>query len=239
MSIYEFIKYFFRTTNGPISIETFGLAHLILVIIAVLLVIFTLKTKIKNRSMEKFLGYTLLVYNISFYAWYIITGYHLYSEGLPLYYCRIVSIIFTLNFVFGLNFLRPLAAYLGLFGSTTAFVYPLFDYFEFPHYTYFTFLVCHYCILMASFLMLKENPRIVNYVNATKTVLLLILINGLSYFVNELSGGNYNTMSQPPFMASLFENRPTYIYFIFANLFSFLCIAICHKIFNLVKKRLK
>jgi len=88
-------------------------------------------------------------------------------------------------------------ALMGVSGAIFALGYPVFDPYNFPHITSFSFLLGHYCLLVNSLIYLLrcydssllKNREIVLY-----TFVLDLFLVG----VNQVTGGNYGLMARPP-----------------------------------------
>ena len=91
----DFLKYLFRNTAEYSDFNIFGLAHITILFIGILGIVFILKRMNVSRKFERILGIVLLAQQIILYTWYLRSGYKLLTEGLPLYHCRIAIIYFT------------------------------------------------------------------------------------------------------------------------------------------------
>ncbi len=232
----EEIKYFFRTTNDGLSFINFSGLHLFFIILILVAFILFAK-KIKNiYKWKKIIGTFFLFYNVIFYSWYFITGYTGMKESLPLYFCRISIILYTINFLFDKKFFYKELLYIGFFGPISAFFYPTLDMFKFPHFTYFTFFIGHLFLLFATILVLKENSKIISIKNCLRAMIFALVVNIISYFVNIKYDGNYNCINQSPLFPQLFANYPSYVYSITASILILIIIFIAHLILKIVKR---
>ena len=74
------------------------------------------------------------------YTWYLWQGFPLYIS-LPLYHCRMAmfAVLLLKN-----SRIKSYFAIMGVVGTYCALIYPVFDPYEFPHITGFSFLIGHY-----------------------------------------------------------------------------------------------
>ena len=89
----DFLKYLFRNATEYSDFNIFGLAHITILFIGILGIVFILKRMNVSRKFERILGIVLLAQQIILYTWYLRSGYKLLTEGLPLYHCRIAIIL--------------------------------------------------------------------------------------------------------------------------------------------------
>lgn len=138
---------------------------------------------------------------VSLYSWYLWVGWPL-SGSLPLYHCRIT--MFVLLWARS-GRLKRYFAYLGVFGSVVALVYPVFDPFNFPHITLFSFVLGHYALVVNSLIYLLSNP---SQKNLSKSLIwsYTLLMNAVMLVANILWGGNYGFLARTPILQT--ENIP-------------------------------
>ena len=96
----DFLKYLFRNTAEYSDFNIFGLAHITILFIGILGIVFILKRMNVSRKFERILGIVLLAQQIILYTWYLRSGYKLLTEGLPLYHCRIAIILIGIGLFF-------------------------------------------------------------------------------------------------------------------------------------------
>ena len=133
---------------------------------------------------------------VALYGWYLWKDLPL-SATLPLYHCRLA--------MFALLLLRDgrlknYFAIMGVVGSYCAFIYPVFDPYDFPHITGFSFLLGHYALLVNGLntLFRTYSPY---PVSARMLTVGTLLLNLFLVAVNHLTGGNYGLLKHPPFIS--------------------------------------
>ena len=89
----NFSKYFFRNTSEYFNFKIFGWQHITILFIGILGIISIIKRIAVNRKFERIVGIVLLSQQTILYTWYLLSGYNLLIEGLPLYHCRIAIIL--------------------------------------------------------------------------------------------------------------------------------------------------
>ncbi|HEL1579966.1 TPA: TIGR02206 family membrane protein [Streptococcus suis] len=134
---------------------------------------------------------------VSLYTWYIVADSPL-SESLPFYHCRL-AMLFILWAKPGP--LKRYFAYLGLFGSLSAFIHPVFDPFAFPHLTFFTFVIGHYALTVNCMLYLLSDLE-GEMLKGKEVVKYTLIMNMLILGVALLTGGNYGFLRQAPLVNS-------------------------------------
>ena len=147
----DFLKYFFRKTSKYCNFKMFGWQHIAILFIGTLGIISMIKRIAVNRKFEKIIGIVLLSQQIILYAWYLLSKYHVLTEGLPLYHCRVAIILMGIGLLFNKRICRKLGSMWGLIGAVFALIYPSgLDPFLFPHITQFSFFIGHLFLLWGS-----------------------------------------------------------------------------------------
>ena len=82
----NFSKYFFRNTSEYFNFKIFGWQHITILFIGILGIISIIKRIAVNRKFERIVGIVLLSQQTILYTWYLLSGYNLLIEGLPLYW---------------------------------------------------------------------------------------------------------------------------------------------------------
>lgn len=159
-----------------------------------LVLIYTSIRYATNSSYRKTFKILQAIQLLALYAWYV--SFHIpYANSLPFYHCRLAMLAVLLlpdNWRSKQYF-----ALLGASGAVFALVYPVFDPYNFPHITSFSFLLGHYCLLVNSLVYLMnhyDKSLLKKYRIIAYTFVLDLLMVG----VNALTGGNYGLMASPP-----------------------------------------
>ena len=90
-------------------------------------------------------------------------------------------------------------ALLGASGAIFALVYLVFDPYDFPHITSFSFLIGHYALLVNSLIYLMnhyDKTLLKKYMIVAYTFILNLFLVG----VNQVTGGNYGLLNKTPFI---------------------------------------
>lgn len=130
------------------------------------------------------------------YTWYVVYSLPI-SNSLPLYHCRLA--MFALVLWPGKSRFKQYFALLGASGAFFALVYPVFDPYDFPHVTSFSFLVGHYALWVNALIYLFKNYQ-PNLLKRWQLAVITLAINAGLVLVNILTGGNYGLLSEPPFI---------------------------------------
>ena len=132
---------------------------------------------------------------LSLYIWYIWQGFPL-DDSLPLYHCRLAMLALLL---LKDSKIKSYFALMGLVGGFCAIVHPVFDPYDFPHISSFSFVVGHYALLVNSLNYLLNTYSTYPIHKNMIMVLTLILNMGL-LVVNHLVGSNYGLLRHTPFI---------------------------------------
>ena len=186
----------FLTTNQtePPLISAF--AYSLMMALLLLSIYATIKYH-KNPTFIKSMKILQLFQLAILYSWYV--GFQLpLANSLPLYHCRLA--MFAVVFLPDKWRSKQYFALLGASGALFALGYPVFDPYDFPHITSFSFLIGHYALLVNSLLYLM------NHYDKTqlKKYMIVLYTFGLNAFlvgVNQITGGNYGLLTRPPFIS--------------------------------------
>ena len=113
-------NYFFRSVPENTKFASFGKMHIFILIIGFLISYLIIKKLQVNRNFELIVAFVLLIQQITLYSWYHISNYNPFTEGLPLYHCRVAILALALGLIFKINLLLNIGAYWGIFGSISA-----------------------------------------------------------------------------------------------------------------------
>ncbi len=194
----ENIYYFFRNNATKSNFTTFGTWHLLLLFIALIGVLLLFKYKLVNKNLELFIGYILVFQQVILFAWYLISNYNLIKEGLPLYHCRIAIISVGIGLITNKKSLMKIGSYLGIFGSTSALLFPSMDPFIFPHITQFSFFIGHLFLLWGSIYILFIKKIGMTSTDFKSVLIFINTYHILMFILNKIIGSNYAYMSASP-----------------------------------------
>ena len=191
-------NYFFRSVPENTKFESFGKMHIFILIIGFLISYLIIKKLQVNRNFELIVAFVLLIQQITLYSWYHISNYNPFTEGLPLYHCRVAILALALGLIFKINLLLNIGAYWGIFGSISALLVVGADPFAFPHITQFSFFIGHlfllwgsvYCIFIECIKIDKKDFKTVIYFTNIYHIVVFIL--------NHMIGSNYGFMRVSP-----------------------------------------
>ena len=134
---------------------------------------------------------------LALYAWYI--GFHLpLANSLPLYHCRLA--MFAVIFLPDKWKIKQYFAILGASGAIFALGYLVFDPYDFPHITSFSFLIGHYALLVNSLIYLF-NHYDKHLLKKSEIIAYTLMLNLFLIGVNQATGGNYGLLARPPLIS--------------------------------------
>ena len=131
-----------QTVPPPISLFWYGVMMLFLV-----LCIYGALAYHKNPKFVRLFKGIQILQLLALYSWYVGFGIP-FSNSLPFYHCRLA--MFAVVFLPDKWRSKQYFALLGASGAVFALVYPVFDPYDFPHITSFSFLIGHYALLVNS-----------------------------------------------------------------------------------------
>ena len=166
---------------------------------------------------------------IGLYSWYMLTAAPL-SESLPFYHCRLA--MFAVVFLPDKWRSKQYFALLGASGAVFALGYPVFDPYDLPHITSFSFLIGHYALLVNSLIYLM------NHYDKTllKKYMIVAYTFGLNLFlvgVNQVTGGNYGLLKSPPFI----PDAPLWIKYLLVSVILSLALVLFDILFKIRWKK--
>lgn len=165
---------------------------------------------------------------VSLYSWYLWVGWPL-SGSLPLYHCRIA--MFVLLWARS-GRLKRYFAYLGVFGSVIALIYPVFDPFYFPHITLFSFVLGHYALVVNSLIYLLSHP---SQTSLAKRLILAYTVgmNLIMLLANAFWGGNYGFLARTP----LLQTENVFLNFILITSLLVMAVSLVQLFFQALYKK--
>ena len=195
----DFFKYFFRNTSEYSNFKIFGSGHISILLVAILGVVSMIKRIGISRKFEKIVGIVLLSQQAILYTWYLLSGYKLLTEGLPLYHCRIAILLTGIGLLFNKSICKKLGSIWGLIGAVFALVYPSgLDPFIFPHITQFSFFIGHLFLLWSSVYCIFIEDIELNEKDI-KTIIYFTNVYHISMFIfNHMIEANYGYMRISP-----------------------------------------
>ena len=186
----------FLTTNQTEPPFVSALAYSLMMALLLLSVYASIKYH-KNSSFIKSMKILQLCQLAILYSWYV--GFQLpLANSLPLYHCRLA--MFAVVFLPDKWPSKQYFALLGASGAVFALGYPVFDPYDFPHITSFSFLIGHYALLVNSLIYLMNHYDKTQLKKYT-IVLYTFVLDAFLVGVNQVTGGNYGLLKSPPFIS--------------------------------------
>lgn len=205
-----YFGYFFRGIPDDISFMQFGLFHIVVLILSILISYLIIKHKRENRNFEVFIGIILLIQQSTLYMWYFLNNYNVLTQGLPLYHCRISILFLIIGLIFNNKSLIKFGSYWGIIGSTFALLVPGPDPFVFPHITLVSYFIGHVLLLWGSIYVLCVKKIGMNKIDLKKLLAFTNIYCITMYIFNYMIGSNYGYMNSPPISLGHSLNQLTY-----------------------------
>ena len=186
----------FLTTNQTEPPFVSALAYSLMMALLLLSIYASIKYH-KNPSFVKSMKILQLCQLAILYSWYV--GFQLpLANSLPLYHCRLA--MFAVVFLPDKWPSKQYFALLGASGAVFSLGYPVFDPYDFPHITSFSFLIGHYALLVNSLIYLMNHYDKTQLKKYT-IVLYTFVLDAFLVGVNQVTGGNYGLLKSPPFIS--------------------------------------
>ena len=180
-----------QTVPPPIPLFWYGAMMLLLV-----LCIYGALAYHQNPKFVRLFKWIQILQLLALYSWYVGFGIP-FSNSLPFYHCRLA--MFAVVFLPDKWRSKQYFALLGASGAVFALVYPVFDPYDFPHITSFSFLIGHYALLVNSLVYLMshyDKSLLKKYMIVAYTFILNLFL----VWVNQVTGGNYGLLNKTPFI---------------------------------------
>ena len=193
-----------QTVPPPIPLFWYGAMMLLLV-----LCIYGALAYHQNPKFVRLFKWIQILQLLALYSWYVGFGIP-FSNSLPFYHCRLA--MFAVVFLPDKWRSKQYFALLGASGAVFALVYPVFDPYDFPHITSFSFLIGHYALLANSLVYLMnhyDKTLLKKYMIVAYTFILNLFLVG----VNQVTGGNYGLLNKTPFI----PNAPLWLKYLLVS----------------------
>lgn len=201
------------------TFQLFSVSHL-----AVLLILFffawllyrfraAIRTGRANQLIRWTMAAMLLLSEIAFQWWHVITGYWSLAYMLPLQLCSVSLLLAVIMLVTRSYLLFEITYFWGLAGAVQAMLTPELFY-PFPHFRFFHFFIAHILIILAVLHMTwvqQCKPTIRSVWKAFGALNLLLV---LALIVNRVTGGNYLFVANKPSNPSLMDYLGPYPWYI-------------------------
>ena len=229
------IKYFFRGVPDNLSFVKFGLSHILILIVSTLISYMIIKHKEENRRFEVFIGRVLIIQQAVLYMWYITNNYHVLTQGLPLYHCRIAILSLSTGLLFNKVVLMKLGAYWGIVGSIIALIIPAdMDPFMFPHITSVSYFVGHMFLLWGSIYVLYVKKVEITKIDLKKILAFTNIYCVVIFMFNCMAHSNYGFMNSSPIQIGNHLNH--FMYGTIVILISNIVINLIYHVLNITIK---
>lgn len=203
-------KYFSGSFNGG-GFELFSTSHLaaLITIIALNLIIFIFRERIRNERAVNYLRYILalilILQEISYNLWHAYIGDWSLGSTLPLHLCGISVVLSAAMLITKSYRIYEIVFFWGVGGASMALMTPDIGIYGFPHYRYFHFFISHGFIVTACFFATFVFEFKPNFRSLWRAVIALNIYTLLIAGVNFVTGGNYLYISSKPTSASIMD----------------------------------
>lgn len=224
------------------TFKMFSLSHLAPLLIFIVILFFMLKNRKWIKKCKNYIrGFLLLgviMQQIMLYSYYVTNGNFDIKDGLPLYLCRIASILCIAVLISNNIKIFDVLYFIGLTGATLALISPDTSGYDFPHIMYIQFFMGHICIfltVMYGIIVLEFRPTFNSFL---KSFVFMIIYLLSAYIANLILDANYCYLKEKPPVGGLLDVLPPYPYYILIT-FSFIVVVFFIEYLLLKKKEPK
>jgi len=173
-----------------------------------------LRTPYTRKRVGYFIGCILFIQSFFQIFWFFQSGTFTLQESLPLYLCRLTSILCIYMTIAGSYSVFEVVYFWGLVGASLALSTPDIGGFSFPHWIYFQFFIEHGSILVAICFMMVAYSYKPTINSLKKTLKYSFIYLFFIFIVNYLVNGNYSYLRNKPSAATILDYFPKYPYYI-------------------------
>ncbi|WP_280771434.1 TIGR02206 family membrane protein [Salipaludibacillus daqingensis] len=199
----------FGEVAAEVPFKMYSIEHAIVVAILLggIMALYLSRKKLRGgetRWLEWLLAITLILFEVSYQLWMVVTDKWDASHALPLQLSNF-SIIFVIVLLFTRSKLVFEIVFLaGIGGALQAMITPVLS-FGFPHFVFWHFFYTHMMVIWVAFYFLWCRGFSFTLTSVMRTMLFLNILLPLIYFINVLVGGNYWFIMRKPSGGSLLD----------------------------------
>ncbi|WP_147804110.1 TIGR02206 family membrane protein [Alkalicoccus halolimnae] len=184
--------------------EMFQFQHIIMITLLFIgiIVIYVTKNKKVQRSVEIITALSLILFEISYQLWLLLTGNWEIHHALPLELSSISIILVIILLLTGKRELFEITFFIAIGGALQAVVTPVLN-FGWPHFRYWHFFYTHIAVIWAVFYFLWHKAYRLKFWSVIKALIFLNLLLPFIWLINNWSGGNYWFIMEKPAGGSL------------------------------------
>lgn len=206
----------FNQTAYPFQL--FSLPHISMVLLTFVLIEWmyfyreNIKEKYKYQVKYTLLGF-IIVGEIFFQLWYLLHDKWKLIINLPLQLCSI-SLYLCAFMLLTRNYkVFEVAFFVSMIGAIIAIITPEL-FFGMPHIRFFQFFIVHIAIILSCFYMVWIEGYKLTIKSAIKAFIVLNIIAGFVFIVNQMIGSNYMFLAKKPSNASIIDFLGPYPWYI-------------------------
>lgn len=232
------LKYLFRKEFDNVGFQLFSPIHISVIVVLIISLYFLQKYQDnkKTKNIIDFLIIILFIDRALMYYWYYLSDNFILKETLPLYTCRASIYILLAYLVTKKSYLKNIFIYWANIGAIIAIIYPNPYDFKFPHYTFISFFVFHYIlIIVSSYYILKKKDGF-----STKSFIKVMISTNIFLvfvrFLNHILDANYSYLVFSPILKDFFLTLNPFLYFFIVLIIYNLIFFVFHLLLQKVKK---
>lgn len=186
------LEQLFSIVPTEATIRTFGITHLIIVFIGLLIAYTVAKSNKKGTKPIKFFTVIMLLMYVGYYTWHYYSPLSIIKIALPLYTCRISIYLLALGILFNVKPALKLGVYWSFFGGFCGLLFPtIFDY-PFPHFLQINNFYLHiYIFTVATYYLFVEKIGMTKKDTINCGICTAVFLT-IAHVTNMILGSNYS-----------------------------------------------
>jgi hypothetical integral membrane protein (TIGR02206 family) len=208
----------FARSYKEYDFEMFSLSHFVIMGIFILIAvcIFLYRDKLAAgewRKTEIGFAVSLIIIDITYHLWMIVSGNWNVSNSLPLEMCSISLVLTVLLLLTRKKIIYEVLLFTALIGASQAIITPSLNY-DFPHFRFFHFFYTHMMITWVTLYFTWAKGYRPTIWSVVKLMVFLNILMPIILLINKLVDGNYMFLSNKPDRSSLLDVLGPYPWYI-------------------------
>ncbi len=205
------IDFFAGAYTGP-AFEWLGTAHLtalaFLILLNIYLIRFRYASDATKGGIRWLLALVLLVNEIAWHYWNLVTGRWTLQTMLPLHLCSALVWVGAYMLMTKSYRVYEFMYFMGIAGAIQALATPDLGIFGFPHFRFFQTFLSHGLIITSAIYMTVVEGLRPTWKSLVRVFIWMNIYAGIVYFVNIYLGSNYLMINRKPDLPSLLDLLP-------------------------------
>jgi hypothetical integral membrane protein (TIGR02206 family) len=198
--------------------EMFSISHFVIITVLLLVSVclFLFRDKLKTthwRRTEIGVAISLIIMEVSYHLWMLMTGSWHVSHAIPVELCSISMILTVILLLTKKKVIYEILLFTALLGALQALITPSLNY-DFPHFRFFHFFYTHLMEIWVPLYFTWAKGYRPTIWSVLKLCIFLNVLLPIIMIINKLVDGNYMFLSHKPDSASLLDVLGPYPWYI-------------------------